>query len=440
MAGRTRTQLRQLTARQIGLDVYRTGTADSSGSTTTLLDAPLKLFPDDYFNTAYIYLTSGSPSATELYITDFVQSTGVATFTPTLSAAPDTLTYEILPFSPTLIHQTIDDVLTELAQEHVLEREFWIRGIVIGSPIYNAGCDYWTSSSVLDGYYATTATLTQTTVGANTAISRNSVNLGTAAGVLTLNAAHRHYLGDFLNQTVTGFCWVKATDAANARFNLYTSTDNYSGYHTGGGGWELLKTSEIDVGTTTTPDSMYPQLVTATTTTAYFADWWMQGQEKPYMYPFPSSLMPTIDRIWYSRETQRDADPAKWKGQQLRPMDGTFTLHKDEALASEAGMLVLRESQPSIGTRLFIEGRGPLTIPITDSGVVEVTAEQALIVSKRAAIKLLSSLGVLVGSSQWRQVRERINVLRVDLDILEEADDTNPHVAVLPFPKFGLYK
>ena len=72
---RTYTQLRQLTIQQTGL-LFITGTVDSSGSSTGILQADeLTRYADKRLNGHHILLTSGSPSFSELYISDFSKRT-----------------------------------------------------------------------------------------------------------------------------------------------------------------------------------------------------------------------------------------------------------------------------------------------------------------------------------------------------------------------------
>src|SRR3990167_11385196 len=169
---RTRTQLRQLVARQIGFDIFTTGTADSGGTTSSLKDSILQLREDDFFIGSHVYLSSGSPTFTELMVTDSVQSTGVLTTRPTLGAAPDTLEYEILPFSATEIHNALEETLWDLFQNTRMRREVWLRGLVTGSPAYNAGFDYWDagSTSIPHGYEF----ITGSTVSKSTSITAGS--------------------------------------------------------------------------------------------------------------------------------------------------------------------------------------------------------------------------------------------------------------------------
>lgn len=147
---RTRTQLRQLTAQRLSGGEIRwpiTGTADAGGTTTILRDSPLSVYVNDKLIGAHIFLTSGSPTFTELEVLDSAQTNGDLTFRPTLGAAPDTLTYEVLPFSATDIHRALDDAMQILFTEGRLVRQFWM-WMVAGSPIWNADWSFWDSATV----------------------------------------------------------------------------------------------------------------------------------------------------------------------------------------------------------------------------------------------------------------------------------------------------
>ena len=130
---RTYTQIRQLTARQTGL-LYTTGTADSGGATTVLRDAALTRYGDDRLNGHHLLLTSGSPTYTELFIRDFFQADGDAVFRPELAGAPDSLTYEVLPFSGTQFLECTQDAILELYDRGFLQRHLWMR-MMGGSPL-----------------------------------------------------------------------------------------------------------------------------------------------------------------------------------------------------------------------------------------------------------------------------------------------------------------
>ena len=148
---RTRTQLRQLTVEQLEVPQI-TGTAAGSGSSTsTMRDNDLERFSDNDLIGAWLYFSSGSPTFTDVRITDNVQSTGIVTFRPTQAAAPDLLTYELLPYESGAIHQAIDESLHELYDSGRLVRNIWLDHWLTGSPIYNStfehGTDGWTVGS-----------------------------------------------------------------------------------------------------------------------------------------------------------------------------------------------------------------------------------------------------------------------------------------------------
>ena len=76
---RTRTELRQMTVDQLEVPQI-TGTAGGSGSSTsTMRDNDLERFGDNDLIGAWLYFSSGSPTFTDVRITDNVQSTGIVT-------------------------------------------------------------------------------------------------------------------------------------------------------------------------------------------------------------------------------------------------------------------------------------------------------------------------------------------------------------------------
>ena len=197
---RTRTQIRQLTVQQLGLPFIE-GTS-GTGSTTTLVDTPdLSQFRDDALIGSWVYISDGSPDFRDLQITDSVQSTGTVTFIPALSSGDSNArTYEILPFSATAIHQSIDTSLTQLYDMGLLVREFTFRGIVVGSPVYNANFELWATTTAVDGWVSDGAGVTQARErgnSANIAGSETSMKLVSNSGSegrLNLNDPYRRFL------------------------------------------------------------------------------------------------------------------------------------------------------------------------------------------------------------------------------------------------------
>jgi hypothetical protein len=81
------------------------------------------------------------------------------------------------------------------------------------------------------------------TVKAGSFYALKSVASG-VAGLLTWNGQFRdkaEWYTRFYGKTLTFGVWVKTSTASAARMSIYDSGYNYSGYHTGGGGWEWLE-------------------------------------------------------------------------------------------------------------------------------------------------------------------------------------------------------
>jgi hypothetical protein len=87
VSGLSRGELRAEIARMFE---FVEGVVDA-GSTTTITDAALKRYPDDYFIGAQVWIAEADGTAPEdetSYVTDFVNSTGVLTFAPAMTVAP----------------------------------------------------------------------------------------------------------------------------------------------------------------------------------------------------------------------------------------------------------------------------------------------------------------------------------------------------------------
>src|SRR3990167_9254200 len=196
--GRTRTNVRQRVAQQFGGRYFVSSTLNVDTSATVVGDTTrLGIFVDDGLIGFHYYHASASGSEpTDHIVSDNDQSDGTVTIFPGDTAIASGDSYEILPYSATEIHLAIDQALLMLYDEGVLVRKLWTHA-VSGSPIYNADASYWTSSSALHGWTATTATLARTQTAANKWIGENVASLSGAAGVLTLDATWARFLTDF---------------------------------------------------------------------------------------------------------------------------------------------------------------------------------------------------------------------------------------------------
>ena len=395
---RTYEQIRQLTAKQTGL-FFTTGTADSGGQTTALRDAVLTRYGDDRLNGPHVLLTSGSPTYTELFIRDFFQADGDVLFRPELAGAPDSLTYEILPFSGTQFLEATQAAILELYDRGLLARHFWMRAMG-GSPLYNADFSYWSSSTAIDGWTASTSSVARERASANIAMSETSARLHTAIGYIGLDDTWQRYLNDLKGDEITLYCWVKTAAGSNARLNLYDgSSNNYSSYHSGGGDWELL---HVSVSTSNTDNAIQPRLHIDTTTHADFNLPWIASAQTVRTYPFAHQLMPDgpyeiLETTMGIEEDEfasgRGLGTIRQQGRSRLILNARLVKHHDENTTSQVGVLDFTQSRraPSDGRLMWLRGDGPLTVPTSalSSDYLEVTESESLLLATTTAMILL---------------------------------------------------
>jgi len=247
---RTRTQIRQLIVVQLGLPFVE-GTS-TGGTLSTLIDTPdLKQFRDDALIGSWVYVSDGTDSDVglrDLQITDSAQSTGTITFIPPVAelAGIQGRTYEILPFSSTAIHQSIENSLDQLYDMGLLVREFTFRGIVVGSPVYNANFELWSTTTTVDGWGGAGEGVTQTRERSAQHLAGSETTMGlvsndAAEGRLILSDPWKRYLWDMKGNNIKFYCWVKSDFANHARIGISNgSSITYSDYHSGDNDWNLL--------------------------------------------------------------------------------------------------------------------------------------------------------------------------------------------------------
>ena len=110
---RTREQIRRTIASN--LDQLPSGSANGSGSTTTLIDTTL-LGGDDHYNGWWIVFTSGTNDGSIRRISDYTASTGTLTWVTAVAAGTSaTHTYELWEphFPPERIHELINDAIIQ---------------------------------------------------------------------------------------------------------------------------------------------------------------------------------------------------------------------------------------------------------------------------------------------------------------------------------------
>jgi len=431
---RTRTQLRQMVVDQLEVPKI-TGTAGGSGSSTsTMRDNDLERFGDNDLIGAWLYFSSGSPTFTDVRITDNVQSTGIVTFRPTQAAAPDLLTYEILPYESAAIHTAINEAMDELYDSSSLVRNIWLNHWLTGSPIYNSTFEYWTSASRVDGWTVGTTSVSRRTyssydpdggtfVSEHIVPGQNAARLA-AAGTLTLDDKYAQFLQDLSGDTLTLRAWVRTGTGSNSRAQLLIdgTTDSHvvasTDYHSGTSGkWELVSADGYNVADTATQVTV--RLQNSQAATGDFGAVWLEGGTRIREYPFPIGLAPNGPDAVYSYRVAVDEDN-KVSTVNARRMDGVrYSFNKYKYSTDELGVLEL-QSTPSGGQVLRMPTSVPLTLPSADAGDIEVNRVDSLLIAKMAAAKLLIK-DMMHGPSTFRQrASERAGILMQETRQLAE--------------------
>lgn len=426
----TRQLLRRRTARQIGLNVYKTGTAESSGSTTTgLQDNSRRLEADDFFSGAFLRLVSGSPSETDLMITS--NSDGLLSLRPALAAAPDSLQYEILPVHADTIHDALSDAFSDLHQRQILTRPHLYKGLVGGSPSYNADWSEWGASDPV-GYDGTG--------GGSATINHNILNIGDQSALLddytlSVDEPFQRYFFDMTSQTVTLYGWVWSDTASEARIgiNLDGST-TWSSYHTGGSGWELLN---VEVSTGSSIDSFAPTFTTSGDV-AYFDLWWVEGTSTVFEYPVPLLDSHLITGISQSTELGSAGPPYPQSQQRMLKIAPTISIQTVPEVDREYGILTFTTGRPASGHRCIIQVDAPLTIPTDDTTIINITPTQEYLVAKKAAALILEGLVGRLPSNARDSALSRLALLTEQIEELETGMTTTSRSARLPANFLGV--
>ena len=429
---RTRTQIRQLIVVQLGLPFVEGTSTPGAGTATTLIHTPdLAQFRDDALIGSWVYVTDGSPNFRDLQIVDSAQSTGTITFIPEIStvAGIQGRTYEILPFSATAIHQSIENSLDQLYDMGLLVREFTFRGIVVGSPLYNANFELWSTTVTVDGWGGDGAGVTQTRersdehlAGSETTMGLVS-NSGSVEGRLTLSDPWRRYLWDMKGSSIKFYCWVKSAYSSHARIGISNgSSITYSDYHSGDGDWNLLM---AEYSSSLSDTALFPCLAVANTNSAYFADSWMQGGGDITEYPWPITLAPdgpnamalvgqgvnTNDAIASMKQLGRRQTVNNWQ----YVLDHTYSF--PSATSIQRGTLILPLGLPH-GDRMLMQCTGPFTLPTSDQEAVEVTLPESLMLAKMAARSLLERRLLQLPLSTRRVYEDMMQRLASDVGAL----------------------
>lgn len=226
-------------------DLIFDGTSDS-GSTTTLVDAPLaNLFltnDDEAVKGAWLYGISGTAAAQEKLVSAYTASSGTLTWTgAATSPAGDTGYILTRQHRPTEYLRALQEAQRYQAQRGLSLLPVIGREGIVGNLIPNGGFDLWTTADTPDGGFTIQGVDTmETTITAGPRRAYKLVSDGTLAAFIRFAIPQ---WGKFRGQTVR--CYALARSSIAARTSLQfadgvlTTTDTV----TTNSVWELLEVS-----------------------------------------------------------------------------------------------------------------------------------------------------------------------------------------------------
>lgn len=415
---RTLIQLVQKVAETLDRRHFISGTVDPSGNEVgALTSADFGKYNDNQLMGKWLYFTSGTTSTDSAVIYDYVKATTKAHYRPDLSTAPDNEPFLMLPYQKSDIEGAIADAVYTLHDTGDLVREILMYGVVGGSPIYNSGFDYWTSSSTPDGWSRNgSSTLAKTSAGANTFSSRQSLSVSGAADYVKQDEPWKSWLEDFKGGSVRFYCPVVANNASHARIAIYDGeTVHYSNYHSGNGAREILDTDTITISSTAT--DLEIRLYNDGTNPVYFGDMWIEGsqvtvREIPIPVDYISEIM-SVETLGNVQPTDTTVGRYRHIGRGEQSYSFNVMRHTDFESTTRYGVLSFNGvNVPANGTRLLIRGTGQLSVPASDSAVIEVDRTEELMLAYLASAILLEDKAGDASTQAADKERERAAVLR----------------------------
>ncbi len=423
---RTLLNVIEATARKTGQGFFD-GTFESSGNTTSsAVDSSLTIYPNNRWTGKHLYIDGGSPTERSLMVQTFVQSSGTLNFAPTLGAAPDSLAFMLMSYSRADIVNAIERAALILHDRGILVAPYLYYGMVTGSPVYNAGWEYWGGASTPDGWTATTVTVSEAT-GAEAQGSLKSLAIASGAtGSVTMTGEFATYIEDFRGGTIKVYAEVETPTASDIRIGLSVDGVNtLSSYHTGGGGWEVLSTDNVNI--PADGEVVLTILKDDDTAQGHIGRIWVEGSAtNVHYYPFPADQMTQVSSVKMSAVAANRGNGRLIARQLGKLEDLPFTdMTYRRAGASDGFMqkgqlyITKRASGKAVptGRVMVVEGSGPLGIPSADTGSVDVDRTEEQLLSAQAAIILLSE------KSAFGDERTRQNLLGRAGELLNEVED-----------------
>lgn len=392
--------------------VSGTTSASAAASAKQLADSVgLLRFANDYWNTGWALLTSGSNSTNAQKVSDFAQSTGIVSLLSAFSAAiAASVSYELLPYRPASITWAINKALQEIYPK--LPRSILNEDLITSNALPNGDFEDWSLSTVPNHWANSTVTSAKE---ANTKLYNKyslKVTGGASAGNVYISQTEWPPLLDLAGFSIDFTAKVFANDASHARLGIFDDDGTtWSDYHTGGGTWELLKaTRTIKSGTKTvgfrctgnvdTKVAWYDRAIALNGKISEYVlpGEFIQGDVKKVFIQHDSAELstnelPAHDQGWVSQ-------PIEWPKPRIRYDDrlGVWLMSFNE--------------KPSGGYKIRLEGIEPQTKLTLDTDTVALSETHLNLLYPYAVFVLLSAMGqereAAVHLSKYNLLKEQI--------------------------------
>ena len=392
MATVARSRLREMLARATGF--FFSSTTTGGGSSTTLVDTEIVRYDTPFLGNMWVLLTSGVASGESRRISTIVSTT--ITVTAAFSATVATsVTYEIIPFDPTIMHDSLQQGTRTLYPSNG-RKGLWLplqdETIVIDNLITNFDFETF-ASSVFTGWTHTAGTWTQET---SRVIHGDQAATSTASGAdsqITQNILTSVDIAQAVNNSLHIRGWGHTTGISAMRLRVTFdggSTFTNGEYHVGQDEWEDPSRMYIDV---TIPENattmtIYCEVTDGSTGIFDMVVAWIDDVQ---LYTLPSTFYPFGP---HNILMQNRADVID----KFVPMQ-----------------------QPIAGRLLRLEGIGRLNVPTTDSGTTEIDEVEAELLIAEAASHMFRSLENNPGEAgKEAEHRRRKDEWRADADRLRQ--------------------
>jgi hypothetical protein len=379
----TRVNIRKALSQNTGDYHQLTTSAAGASDGSTLVDTSLRNLTgggdDDGFLNQYVMITDTGSSADQeirrIGTYDATISAPTMRFDETFSAQIATsITYELHRIDPSLKHIAIEQTANELFPFlRIGKRD---ETLIVDSVLLNGDFEDFTGGAPDNWTDENSATAAEE----NTRVFHLTSSLSLTGPAGDVGRRYQDLdinINQIAGKTVVFKAWVWTDAASQARLVLnFGGTDTNGDYHDGDSEWQQLSV-EAAVPTTATQVRVYCEV--SANDTAYFDLAWA-AIDPIYEYNLPDDIVrvTTVEQQW------------------------------DETLIAGPYYPLLPGEWLKRGRIIRIRGQGPLSVPTTDTGTIEIGEPHLRLFAAYASLKLVEMLGEDSASRQIDDLERRM--------------------------------